>query len=291
MQSELFSPCKLNLSLRITSVRPDGFHDLVSLFFRVPEVERLTIRELGGNNVNDNIIVHNFRIDSKNILSRVLDDFRERGFLIPALEIEIFKRIPPGTGLGGGSGNASALLDWVKGKYGYHLAPEDLGSVGADVSFLDSGLGLALVKGTGDRFFGRKIKKGLCFMVFIPDWPSATRDAYNKLDHYFLETGFPKTESEAVQEAEDLIRKIGAGTSVGLLPNDFLPVLMQERPEYAELFSFLEDTSSIAWGVTGSGSAAFAVFNGPPEEETGDLKGYLSSLSWLRKTFLWSDDQ
>lgn len=291
MYSELFSPCKLNMSLRITSVRPDGFHDLVSLFFRVPQVERLTIKELGGNNVNDNIITHNFSIDGENILATVLDIFRKKGCSIPALEIEIFKHIPPGTGLGGGSGNASALLEWVKGKYGYYLTPEDLGSIGADVAFLDSGLGLALVKGTGDRFCCRKIKKGLSFMVFVPAWSSATREAYNRLDRYFLEGGFPKTESEAVLEAEDLVCKIGAGISVGQLPNDFLPVLMQDRPEYGELFDLLEDTSSIAWGVTGSGSAAFAIFNGPPKEDTRDLNRYFSSLSWLRKTFLWSDDQ
>jgi 4-diphosphocytidyl-2-C-methyl-D-erythritol kinase len=159
------------------------------------------------------------------------------------------------------------------------------------VSFLDSGLGLALVKGRGEQFFCRKMKKGLSFMIFIPAWSSATREAYEKLDRYFLDEGFPKNESEAVQEAEDLISKIEAGISVGLLPNDFLPVLMQDRPEYGKLFDLLEDTDSTAWGVTGSGSAAFAIFNDPSKEDMRGLNGYFSSLSWLRKTFLWSDDQ
>ena len=56
MYNEEFSPCKVNLSLRITSIRDDGFHDLVSLFYKIRKVERLTISEITSNNVKDDIV-------------------------------------------------------------------------------------------------------------------------------------------------------------------------------------------------------------------------------------------
>ena len=51
------------------------------------------------------------------------------------------------------------------------------------------------------------------------------------------------------------------GKKVGLLPNDFLKVLMKKHPKYNELFRLFENAGAMAWGVTGSGSAAFALIN------------------------------
>lgn len=291
MLFEELSSCKINLTLRVTSIRDDGFHDLVSVFWKIPRVEKLTIRELTSNNVKDNIICHNFSISGKNILENVLHKVRDQGWEIPPLEIQIFKEIPPGTGLGAGSGNAAALLDWLQKKYGTNISPEIIREIGADVSFLNSNYSCALIRGIGDDLVPVPAKPGLIFMVFIPEWTSATAQSYMKIDEWYKKEGFPLQEGDALKEAGEIISLLNAGRRYGCLPNDFHPVLVKEWPQYSCLFDFLEQTDALAWGITGSGSASFAIFENDYGNNFESCIKTLNSFKWLRKIFLWSDDR
>ena len=238
---------KLNLTLRVINRRPDGYHNIVSTFLRIPSGDVLYISE---STAGIDIVNSNISIKGENIIMKALRTARESGFKFPYLNVKINKSIPPGSGLGAGSGNAAAILLWLG-------AEKVAAKVGADVPFLCSNQEMAIVSGIGEHIEAAKggIPHGV---IAIPDWQTDTKSAYQELDSlgYGVDTLLARTEMRDMYHAN-------AGKRVGLLPNDFLKVLIKEHPKYNELFSIFDEAGADAWGVTGSGSAAFAVLNAP----------------------------
>ena len=247
MRIILPSYAKINLTLRVIKKRPDGYHNLVSTFMRIPSGDVLYISE---SNSGRDIVTANIPLQGENIVAKALRLAREDGFKIPPLKVEIHKSIPPGSGLGAGSGNAAAVL-WCVG------AERVAAKVGADVPFLASGLSLASISGIGEHIEPLK-EVSPHGVIAIPDWETSTKEAYSELDAmgYGVDTMLARTEMRDIYHAN-------AGRKVGLLPNDFLKVLIKKHPKYNELFRMFDKAGADAWGVSGSGSAAFAVLNKP----------------------------
>ena len=247
MRIILPSYAKINLTLRVINRRPDGYHNLVSTFMRIASGDVLYISE---SKTGRDVVTANIPLQGENIVAKALRLAREDGFKIPPLRVEIHKSIPPGSGLGAGSGNAAAVL-WSVG------AERVAAKVGADVPFLASGLNIASVSGIGEHIEPMKttLPHGV---IAIPDWETNTKEAYTELDAigYGVDTMLARTEMRDIYHAN-------AGRKVGLLPNDFLKVLIKKHPKYNELFRMFEQAGADAWGVSGSGSAAFAVLNKP----------------------------
>ena len=238
---------KLNLTLRVTNKRPDGYHNIVSTFMRVPSGDVLYISESSGGT---DIVTADMYLPGENIVAKALRIAREDGFKIPPLNVKIHKSIPPGSGLGGGSGNAAAIL----ALFG---AGRVAAKVGADVPFLASDMLLASVSGIGDHL--EPLKEMLPHgVIAIPEWETNTKEAYAELDAIGYEVGImlARTEMKDIYHAN-------AGRKVGLLPNDFLKILLKKYPKYNELFRMFEKAGAYAWGVSGSGSAAFGVLHKP----------------------------
>ena len=240
---------KLNLTLRVINKRPDGYHNIVSTFLKVPSGDILYVSE---STAGIDIVNTNIGITGENIVLKALKAAREAGFKFPFLNVMIHKSIPPGSGLGAGSGNAAAILWWLG-------AQKVAAKVGADVPFLCSGLDMAVVSGIGDNV-ERPKNAGMPphGVIAIPDWQINTKNAYNEIDS--MKSGFDSLLART--EMRDMYYA-NAGKKVGLLPNDFLKVLIKDYPKYNELFSIFEQAGADAWGLTGSGSAAFAVLSSP----------------------------
>ena len=247
MRIILPSYAKINLTLRVINKRSDGYHNLVSTFMRIASGDVLYISE---SSTGRDVVTANIPLQGENIVAKALRIAREDGFKIPPLRVEIHKSIPPGSGLGAGSGNAAVVL-WCVG------AERVATKVGADVPFLASGLSIASVSGIGEHIEPMKTvtPHGV---IAIPDWDTSTKEAYAELDAmgYEVDTMLARTEMRDIYHAN-------AGRKVGLLPNDFLKVLVKKHPKYNELFRMFEQAGADAWGVSGSGSAAFAVLNKP----------------------------
>ena len=240
---------KLNLTLRVINKRPDGYHNIVSTFLKVPSGDILYVSE---STARIDIVNTNVNIKGENIVLKALRVAREEGFKFPFLNVMIHKSIPPGSGLGAGSGNAAAILWWLG-------AQKVAAKVGADVPFLCSGLDMAVVSGIGDNVEPTKktvmIPHGI---IAIPEGQTDTKSAYAEIDSMTsgFDTLLARTEMRDMYYAN-------AGKKVGLLPNDFLKVLIKTHPKYNELFSIFEKAGADAWGLTGSGSAVFATLNAP----------------------------
>jgi 4-diphosphocytidyl-2-C-methyl-D-erythritol kinase len=271
------SAAKLNLSLRVTKKRGDGYHDIVSVFLRLPPLETLLI---SARAEGDEVRVYGVDIGkegkdkengNENIVARGLMYAREAGYEIPFLDVEILKTLYPGSGLGAGSGNGAAILRWLAGGNGFAkehrddlscLAWRDVAlKMGADVPFLFSEIPLALVSGIGEVIEPLEplnLKPRLHALIVFPSWSVGTGNAYSQLDRR-CGSVYPLDETAARTEAENLCRKLRSGERVGLLPNDFTPGLLEEFPDYGKLFDVFEKKGSCAWGITGSGGAAFAL--------------------------------
>jgi 4-diphosphocytidyl-2-C-methyl-D-erythritol kinase len=103
-----------------------------------------------------------------------------------------------------------------------------------------------------------------CAVVcFFPRWRCDTRDMFRELDvlcEIPSAEGAWFDEGVARQELDLLCGRLRNHERVGLLPNDFLAPLRRRHPEYERFFAVAEATGSFAWGVSGSGSTAFALF-------------------------------
>ena len=252
---------KLNLSLRVTGRREDGYHDLVSLFLRIPSGETLRVMPRAGDASEDLVKVEGMALEGENIASRALRLARDAGLSVPCLEIEILKSLFPGAGLGAGSGNGAALLRWLAAGSSDPRWNDVARRTGADVPCLFSGFPVVLVSGIGDRLEPLS-SIALGAWVVFPEWSVKTKNAYDELDARCFR-GYPLLEPEARAEALSIHGALGRGERVGLLPNDFAPPLLDRFPGYLELFGDWERSGALAWGITGSGGAAFCLFRAP----------------------------
>lgn len=268
---------KINLTLRITGKLPSGYHELTSVFLRISALESLTINRSMTDNVRVKFRYSSDIIQGQNILLKTLDVVRRQSSDVPFLDMLLEKRVPPGTGLGCGSGNAAALLEWLQ-LQGY-CVEGCAAQIGADVPFFCRRAQAALASGIGDILEDLDMTGcSLRGAVVIPAWRCLTAPYFAALDAHFGQI-WPVGHSEAKEEALRIARDLKNGTPLGLLPNDFCSVLMKEHGEYSVLFDAFKALGASAWGISGSGSSAFALWNKDRFPES--LKGKLL-LPWIQ---------
>jgi 4-diphosphocytidyl-2-C-methyl-D-erythritol kinase len=156
------APAKVNLTLAVLGTRPDGFHDLHSVFVPLDLADRLSVAVLPPGS-EDTLHVDGFDPGpaADNLVLRALRAAREaarpawgRPDPPPALAVRLEKRIPVAAGLGGGSSDAAAALDAALDAWGVDLDAgtrhQVAAALGSDVPFFAIG-GPALVEGRGER--------------------------------------------------------------------------------------------------------------------------------------------
>jgi len=149
----LKAPAKVNLHLEILGRRGDGFHEILSLFQAVSLFDRIALRSLK--------VTGQVRVActapipaERNIVTAALRAFRAKTGIEEGIDLRVWKSIPIGAGLGGGSSDAAATLRGLNGMFGRPLdgglLAELAAGLGSDVPFFLEG-GTALVGGRGER--------------------------------------------------------------------------------------------------------------------------------------------
>ena len=297
-QIQINAPAKLNLHLEVGALRPDGFHDINSLFLALDFCDTLDISvgEGGSSLALDMRFPAGYPFPDipheKNIISRAVSLFRSRTGFDEGLKITVEKRIPPGGGLGGGSSNAAATLlalnrlasDGPGGGLGNENLLEMGAALGSDIPFFlksaESGKNAAVVGGRGELvqpFSLPEEVRGLSFVLVNPGFPSDTAKAYRLLDEY-RENGKLGIRNEELAPHSSLL--ISNSPEKWCFFNDFLPVFEAAAAEpvpgnsrgavYREVISGLKAAGAGFAGLSGSGSTCFGVFTSP--EEAGKAK-------------------
>jgi len=260
-----FAPAKLNLALRVTGRRPDGLHllemynvlldfgDELEFRFLAPGVRRIAVRIEGDAGVV--VPAECCRVES-NLASRAASDLFDAIGLDLGFEIELVKRIPLGTGMGGGSSDAAAVLRLIVDTVGPLGVPTEVLertalALGADVPFFLDGRA-AFVSGIGERIEphpNHPLARCECVVVFPPISVPTPR-AYQ-----LYREAFP-----SVPAPGRLLRDEASGRDPReFIRNDLSGVVGAAFPPVRECLERLSGVAGCAAGMTGSGSALFVV--------------------------------
>ncbi|KAK9273080.1 hypothetical protein L1049_017887 [Liquidambar formosana] len=183
----LFSPCKINVFLRITSKREDGFHDLASLFHVISLGDVIKF-SLSPSKTKDRLStnVPGVPLDDKNLIIRALNLYRKKTGTDNFFWIHLDKKVPTGAGLGGGSSNAATAL-WAANQFSGCLATEKelqewSSEIGSDVPFFFSH-GAAYCTGRGEivQDIPPPIPLDIPMVLIKPQQACSTAEVYKRL--------------------------------------------------------------------------------------------------------------
>ncbi|GAC1528754.1 MAG: 4-(cytidine 5'-diphospho)-2-C-methyl-D-erythritol kinase [Acidimicrobiales bacterium] len=174
-----YASAKLTLSLRLTGVRPDGFHLLDAEMITLELADTLTFSEGDSLTVSDEVAGAGTPLPvtdgEENLVSRAMRAVGRRA------AVHLVKRIPAGAGLGGGSADAAAVLRWAGRASGSAADVALAASLGADVPFCVLG-GRARVTGIGDELSPLPCLAGDPYTLLTPPLPVPTAAAYRAWD-------------------------------------------------------------------------------------------------------------
>ncbi len=268
--TEIHANAKINIGLNITNRRPDGFHDIETVFYPVRLADHLfirpaenkdeeifnvwsSIRTVGG--VRDESIQEELSKGGTNIISKALALLREN-YDVPPIDIAMLKNIPVGAGLGGGSSDAAFFIKEINSFFSLGMTTDQMkelaSRLGSDCAFFidntpkyATGRG-EIMQSVPSVLDGYKIK------VIKPLFNISTKEAYSKVKPQTPKTSLLEDFNRPVKEWKDYIK------------NDFEQFLFPEHPELQRYKDALYESGALYAAMTGSGSALFGIFEGDP---------------------------
>lgn len=248
---------KINLDLRILGVRPDGYHDLRTIFQSLALADRVTVEHRTGRfalTCTDPQVP----TDRRNLVwkaASLLWRTARLGRGEPRnVAVHLEKRIPAEAGLGGGSSDAAMTLRALNHVWKLGLDPASLAGIGArigaDVPFFMVG-GTALGLGRGDDIYPLTDLPRVHVVIVRPAFGVPTADAYRWFDQ---ERRLVKPASQA------RVRPEGWPAWAASLGNDLEAPVVRHHPTIGRIRQDLLDAGAILAAMSGSGSAVFGLF-------------------------------
>ena len=252
-----FPNCKINLGLNITQKRPDGFHDIETVFYPVKWSDALEIIE--GGTAPFELSVSGIKVEGKmeeNIIFKAYKLLAAEHTL-PNLKVYLHKVLPMGAGLGGGSSDAAFFLKLANKQLKLDLSTEKLTTIarklGSDCAFFIENSPV-FAKGKGDEFEPLNVDLSpYHILVVYPGIHSNTKEAY--------EGCVPAVPGKSIKE----IIAQPIGTWKNELKNDFEKTIFKKYPEIEKLKQQFYDNGAVYASLSGSGSAVFGIFGTKPE--------------------------
>lgn len=252
----VFPNAKINLGLNIVEKRADGYHNLETLFYPIPWEDALEVNiaknsgknkctlHLSGKIVindeaNDNLVVKAYRL-------------LDADFDLPPVEVYLYKNIPLGAGLGGGSSDAAFMLKMLNDKFNLSLSNKTLEDyavkLGADCAFFIRNHPVFATE-IGNVFSDVTVDlKGYQIVVIKPDVFVSTKEAFAKIK--------PSRPSVSIM---DIVAK-PVSEWRGNLFNDFEDSVFPQYPEIREIKETLYNQGAIYASMSGSGSSVYGIF-------------------------------
>jgi 4-diphosphocytidyl-2-C-methyl-D-erythritol kinase len=248
------APAKINLCLRVTGRRDDGFHLLDSLVAPITLFDHLTLRAMPSQAVRVSLRCDppgTTPLGAQNLAVRAAEAFLRENRLTAQVDIALDKQIPVGAGLGGGSSDAAAVLRGLNALLQRPLALEALTALapglGADVPLFLAG-GPVRMQGIGERLAPCHLAILHPIVVAFAGVPLDTRTVYAKYDDLL-------TKSEAISSIPPLT--LGREPLRSVLHNDLEAAAFHVQPAVLTLKQRLCSLGAEGVLMTGSGSAVF----------------------------------
>lgn len=286
----LRAPAKVNLHLRVLGKRPDGYHELDTLFQAIDLADEVTVA-LGGQGIDLEVVGADVGPHVENLAYRAAAAALHAVGVDTGVSIRLEKRIPAGAGLGGGSSDAAAVLrclaTLIDGLDDAALLHRVATGLGSDVPFFLCGSPLARGTGRGEVLEPLPPLPAADLVVVSPPVHVDTGEAYAALEKA------PSSASDAaVVEREEADDPRGPDVPrswadcVAKAHNDFETVVSSRHPEVAQALEGLAAVGATIALLSGSGSSAFGLFEGPKAagRAVRELSDTLGWPCWAAKT-------
>ena len=271
-----FPNCKINLGLHVVSKRPDGYHNLETLFLPVPLTDKLEINISETNsfsqdgipiagNPNDNLCVKAYNL--------LRESYPEQ---VGSVTIHLKKNIPFGAGLGGGSADAAFTIKMLNELFSLQLSSDELRAfaarLGADCPFFIDNQP-AYATGIGDLLEPFPVNlSGYALLLVKPQDAVSTKEAYSGIVPRDKRTDINPVDLKAV-----LCQSVGLWKE--MVVNDFEDSVFPAHLAIAAIKQQLYDCGATYAAMSGSGSTVFGLFNCKNE----------SSLAKAKSVFAYTD--
>ncbi|MCE5332562.1 MAG: 4-(cytidine 5'-diphospho)-2-C-methyl-D-erythritol kinase [Bacteroidales bacterium] len=256
----VYPNAKINIGLNIVEKRPDGYHNLETVFYPIGLSDVLEVEPsescsdysfsssgitLGGD-PEENLIVKAYRLIQSE-------------YDIPAVDITLIKRIPFGAGLGGGSADAAFMLKTLNEMFGLKITNRKLEKIAAELGadcpvFIKNRPVYAT--GIGNEFTPVKLSlKGYFLLLVKPGTHVSTPEAYSLV----------VPENPAVSLLGSIQKPVKEWR--GLIKNDFEKSVFTKYPEIGKIKNKLYETGALYASMSGSGSSVYGIFEKAPEND------------------------
>ena len=256
-----FPNAKINLGLNIVEKRPDGYHNLETIFYPIAlqDILEITPRKSDATekytltmydapfdgNIDDNLVIKAY-----NALAAE--------HTLPPLDFFLYKKIPTGAGLGGGSADAAFALKMINDIAALSLCDEELekyaARIGADCAFFVRNKP-AFATGIGNILTPAEVSlAGYTLVLVKPEIHISTKDAYAQVT--------PAQPSISIKE---IVKRPIAEWRTQLV-NDFEKSVFAKYPEVEAIKEKLYETGAEYASMSGSGSAFFGIFKEAPDK-------------------------
>ena len=262
-QNISFPIAKINLGLNVVEKRPDGYHNLQTVFYPVPLKDALEVQVMDSAFPSDydcDLKVTNITIEGdeqRNLVVRAYQLLKKDFPTLPRIHIHLWKGIPTQAGMGGGSSDCAYMLLLLNQQFQLGLTDEQLiqyaAQLGADCAFFILSRP-CYAEGIGEKLQPIDMSlNGYHIAVVRPDIPVSTKEAFSRIHPHYPAQNCRETVMQPVETWRDT------------LVNDFEESVFAIHPEIGNIKQQLYNMGATYAAMTGSGSALFGLFKERPD--------------------------
>ncbi len=255
----VFPNCKINLGLNVISKRPDGFHNIETVFYPVSWCDALEVIENTDGNRPFQISQSGLAIDGKLEENIVFKTWQAISKIktVPNILVHLHKTIPMGAGLGGGSSDAAFFIQLLNDKFQLNLPTtvqkEIASGIGSDCSFFLENTPV-FASGKGDILSPVACDLSAYYILLVkPNVHSNTKEAYAGL-----------TPQDSGYELRKTVQTVPVPEWKNILKNDFEATLFKKYPVIETVKNILYNGGALYASMSGSGAAVYGIFKEHP---------------------------
>ncbi len=275
----VFPIAKINLGLNVVEKRPDGYHNLQTVFYPVPIKDALEVQQMDEgfpSDVDCDLKVTNIAIEGdeqRNLVVRAYLLLKQDFPTLPRIHTHLWKGIPTQAGMGGGSSDCAYMIMLLNDLFQLGLSEQQMmdyaARLGADCAFFIKSRP-CYAEGIGERLEEISLNLSEWYIgVVRPDIPVPTKEAFARIRPHYPQKNCREVVMQPVETwKEDLI-------------NDFEESVFTVHPELAEVKQQLYNMGATYAAMSGSGSALFGLFKECPNRLSQVFPGMFTFSSLL----------
>jgi len=253
---EIFTPAKINLFLEVLDKRPDGYHNINSLFQAVTLFDVLKFKKIEEPTCRVNMINKNAADITDNLVTEAYNFMKMKFNLKGGVEVSLEKNIPIAAGLGGGSSDCAATIIALNKLFGLELGKTIMSEIalelGSDIPFFFT-KGQAMVTGRGERIEETSFPSKYKIALVSPSLTLSTKEGYAALKMGLTVSGTPYN-LKPNRNLEEFLESLSNAR------NDFERVQFEKYPKLGEIKEKLKKCGAVFARMSGSGPTIFGVF-------------------------------